>query len=590
MHALWDRLAVSLKARVFILTVGIFVAVAAPAYVAFEWFVRSTVVTLGRLFAEKQILFDRYRGLEALMREVSLAETVARSPAVLDWARAESDGDKAARGLAELEHYRLSFRDRSYFLVVHGSGNYYFNDRDDHYAGRQLRYAVKADNPRDGWYFTTIAAGHGCHLNVDRDDSLAVTKVWVNCVIADGERTLGVIGTGVDLSEFIHEVVALPQTGVTSMFVDMAGAIQAHRDPRLVDFHSLTKDTKSKKTIFRQVDTAADAARLAAMMTRVSSGSSTVESQFMRIAGREVLVGVGYLDRLGWYNVTLMDIETIIDRRLFTPIAVLLAAMMAAAAALVTLLFRRSVLDRLAALEASARRVEQGDYATVMVDSGGDEIGRLSRVFAAMATAVQNYTGALEEMVGERTAKLRRLADMDLLTEVPNRRGFISAFERMHADAAVTGATPGLLLIDLDGFKDVNDGRGHLAGDRLLAETAQRLSSLLGIADVCARWGGDEFVVLLADCDEDGLRDVCVRMLGTVNANPIPCEDGSDVAVTISIGACRVAPDDTLDAAVARADAALYAAKRGGRNRFVAAASLARPVERRVSVDSSGVF
>ena len=569
MKKLWERLAVSLKARVFILTVGIFVALAAPTYVAFEWFVRSTVVTLGRLFAEKQILFDRYRGLEALMREVSLAETIARSPAVREWARQEGDAAKAERGLAELEHYRQSFRDRSYFFVVHESGNYYFNDRDDRYAGSQFRYVVKADNPRDGWYFTTIAAGSGCHLNVDRDDTLAVTKVWINCVLAENGRTLGVIGTGVDLSEFIHEVVALPQTGVTSMFVDRSGAIQAHRDPSLVDFHSLTNDTKSKKTIFRQIDKETDAADLAAMMVRLAGGGSTVESRFMHIGGREVLVGVGYLDRLGWYNVTLMDIETIIDRRLFTPIALLLGTMMAAAAALVTLLFRISVLDRLAVLEASARRVEQGDYATLVVDVARDEIGRLSRAFVTMAHAIQHYTGNLEEMVGERTEKLRRIADIDLLTDIPNRRGFIHAFEAAHAQAAVTGANPALLLIDLDRFKDINDGRGHQAGDRLLAEAARRLSSLLGDGDVCARWGGDEFVVLMADRDETALRGACDRMLVVVNGAPVRCEDGSEVAITVSIGACRVACDDTLDAALARADAALYAAKRAGRNRYV---------------------
>jgi diguanylate cyclase (GGDEF)-like protein len=306
------------------------------------------------------------------------------------------------------------------------------------------------------------------------------------------------------------------------------------------------------------------------MMARLADGTHTVESRFMRIGGREILVGVGYLDRLGWFNVTLMDVEAIIDRRLFTPIAILLTTMMAAAAALVTILFRRSVLDRLADLEASAYRVEQGDFATIFVDFGRDEIGRLSRAFAAMATAVHNYTGSLEEMVDERTEKLRRIADVDLLTDIPNRRGFIRAFEETHANAAVTGATPALLLIDLDGFKAINDSRGHQAGDRLLAETAQRLSSLLGSGDVCARWGGDEFVVLMADCEQDRLRDACARTLGTINAGPVCYGDsGADIAMTVSIGACGVAADDTLDTAVARADAALYAAKRAGRNRFV---------------------
>lgn len=569
MRGLWNQIATSLKTRFLVVTVCVFGLVAVPAYVAFEFLTRQTVVALGTLFAEKQVMFDRYRGLEALIREVSLAETVARSPAVRAWARDEADPDKTKRGLAELEHYRLSFHDKSYFFVVHQSGNYYFNDAKNDYDGHQLRYQVKRDNPRDGWYFKTIAAGQPCQLNVDRDDNLAVTKVWINCVIADQGRILGVIGTGVDLTEFIREVVALPQTGVTSMFVDHAGAIQAHRDPGMVDFHSLTKDTKTKKTIFQQVDSPADAAELAAMMKRVSAGPAAVESRFMNIGGREVLVGVGYLDQLGWFNVTLMDIDAIIDRRLFTPIALLLIVMMTAAVALVTILFRRVVLDRLATVEAAARRVEDGDFDHIVVDQGSDEIGRLSRTLSGMAHAVRDHTRILEDLVDERTEKLRRLANIDLLTEIPNRRGFTQVFEQWLAQSPLAPRSAGLLLIDLDDFKDVNDVFGHLAGDRLLCETARRLAPLLTERDTCARWGGDEFVVLVEDRDADGLRALCARMVDAMNAAPIRSDDGQDIALTVSIGACRVVSGSSIDAAFAEADAALYAAKRAGRNRFV---------------------
>jgi diguanylate cyclase (GGDEF)-like protein len=353
------------------------------------------------------------------------------------------------------------------------------------------------------------------------------------------------------------------------MFVDQAGAIQAHRDPRMVDFHSLTKDTKAKKTIFQQIDDGDEATALAGMMQHVSSGTSAVESRFMRVGGREMLVGVGYLDRLGWFNVTLMDIDAIIDRKLFSPIAALLAAMMAAAAVLITVLFRRSVLDRLAAVEASARRVEKGDFDAIAIDQGRDEIGRLSRTFAAMAIAVHDHTRVLEEMVAERTEKLRRAADMDSLTGILNRRGFLRRFEQVHAAASLTGATPGVLLIDLDCFKDVNDGCGHLAGDRLLAETARRLSSAMAGEDACGRWGGDEFIALIADCDSRTLPDVCAQVSAAIKARPMSRGDEGVIATTVSIGAARVAVDEPVEAAVARADAALYDAKRAGRDRFV---------------------
>jgi diguanylate cyclase (GGDEF)-like protein len=242
--------------------------------------------------------------------------------------------------------------------------------------------------------------------------------------------------------------------------------------------------------------------------------------------------------------------------------------MMAAAVTLVTILFRRVVLDRLAAVEAAARKVEAGDFDNIAIDQGRDEIGRLSRTLFGRARAVHDHTRVLEDLVSERTEKLRRLANVDLLTEIPNRRGFTHVFEQWLTNSALNRRPAALLLIDLDNFKDVNDAYGHQAGDRLLCETARRLSALLTDSDSCARWGGDEFVVLAADCDEDGLRALCARMVMAIAAAPIRCDDGQDIALTVSIGACRVLSGSSIDIAFAEADAALYAAKRAGRNRF----------------------
>ena len=77
------------------------------------------------------------------------------------------------------------------------------------------------------------------------------------------------LGSGLDLTAFVREVVDIPQTGVTAMFVDRSGAVQAHRDPRLVDFHSLTKDMSSKKTVFSLLDRPADRSVMQAMMERL---------------------------------------------------------------------------------------------------------------------------------------------------------------------------------------------------------------------------------------------------------------------------------------------------------------------------------
>lgn len=558
-----------LKGRVLALVLATMVAIALPASGIFLWIVNGTVVKLGTLFAEKQILFDRFRGLEALMREVSLAETVARAPVIVEWAQDERDPEKARRGLAELEHYRLSFNDRSYFAVVDKSGNYYFNDKDNSYEHNRLRYAVSPDAPQDAWYFKTRALGKGCHLNVNRDETLGVTKVWINCIIQKDGQVLGLIGTGVDLTQFIREVVEFPQTGVQSMFVDLQGAIQAHRDPRVVDFHSLTKDISAKKTIFNLLDRETDRVTLAEMMKQVSRGDVLVLSRFMQMEGREVLVGVGFLDRLGWFNVTVMDVDAIIDRKLFMPLAALIAAILLAAATLMTLLFKRKVLDRLAWVEQGLARLRGGDFKATAREDGHDEIARLAHAFNEMAQAVGDNTGRLEAMVRERTEQLERLAQYDPLTSILNRRGFDHAFAREQNRARREGKPCGLLIVDLDRFKRVNDEHGHQGGDEVLVACVQRMSSVLRNYDACARWGGDEFILLISGCDAAALSAIAAKLGANLREAPVILAGGGTVAVTASIGAVLVGEDESLSDATARADAALYEAKRNGRDRFV---------------------
>ncbi len=554
----------SLKVLVFVL-LG-FAAVALPAYAAFNWIAQSTIIQLGTLFAEKQVLYDRHRGLGALMREVALAEALAGSQAIRDWARDEDNPALQRRGLAELEHYRQSFADKSYFFVIDASGSYYFNDATNSYAGNQRRYAVDAENPRDVWYFSTKALGAGCHLNVDNDANLGVTKVWMNCVIREGNTVLGVLGTGIDLSAFIQEVVNVPQTGVTSMFVDRQGQLQAHRDKSLINLASLSVETRDARSVFNLMDSPADRDRLRSLMADVAAGEGMVRSTFVDIDGQQTLVGVGYLDRLGWFNITLMDVDTIIDRRLFMPIGFLLIGVIGLVAFLLMVIFKQAVLDRLVALERVVRLAQGGNFGPARAMGGGakDEVDRLGNAFAELAQVVDDNTRLLETRVSERTKELQQLAFKDGQTGMLNRRGFAAA----HANAASQGQY-GLLLMDIDRFKVVNDSYGHAAGDSVVIEVARRVGQAIGALDARARWGGDEYIVLLPDASPQTLRVTAEAILASICDLPVTLADGREIAISVSIGACMAERGDGLDMAVDMADAALYMAKSQGRNRLI---------------------
>jgi diguanylate cyclase (GGDEF)-like protein len=169
-------------------------------------------------------------------------------------------------------------------------------------------------------------------------------------------------------------------------------------------------------------------------------------------------------------------------------------------------------------------------------------------------------------MVGERAqTTLGRLAETDALTGVANRYGLLAALRR-RSGAAPAGA---VVLVDVDRFKAINDTHGHENGDRVLVALAGRLRGVLRPEDVVARWGGEEFLVVLGPADAAAAVAVAERLRAAVAAEPFAL-DGGVIAVTASIGVSVVAVDETrIDAALARADAALYAAKNGGRNRVV---------------------
>jgi diguanylate cyclase (GGDEF)-like protein len=162
--------------------------------------------------------------------------------------------------------------------------------------------------------------------------------------------------------------------------------------------------------------------------------------------------------------------------------------------------------------------------------------------------------------------RIRREADHDDLTQLPNRRFFTQWLGYALAQARREGRTLGLLSIDIDGFKAVNDSAGHEAGDALLTKIALRFAGLKRDSDVLARIGGDEFV-LGAVGAEDGrdLARLAERLLDSLADRSL-----SSVPIGASIGIAFV-PDDASDppGLLASADAAMYAAKRAGKNRVM---------------------
>ena len=191
--------------------------------------------------------------------------------------------------------------------------------------------------------------------------------------------------------------------------------------------------------------------------------------------------------------------------------------------------------------------------------------GELDRDASDALEEVVRDLQAVGEDLRARNRELEALATMDPLTGLANRRGFD---QRLEAELARLGGPLSLAVVDVDYFKTVNDTFGHAVGDEVLVRVAAALGTGRRVADLVARRGGDEFVLLLPGADVRAARSVARRLVEQVRA-----EDweslGAGLQVTLSVGVAAAAAGQGADALFAAADAALYLAKEAGRDRVI---------------------
>jgi len=180
-------------------------------------------------------------------------------------------------------------------------------------------------------------------------------------------------------------------------------------------------------------------------------------------------------------------------------------------------------------------------------------------------------------------ARLVRSGLTDFLTGFHNRRYLHARLREELARAQRAREPVACLMIDVDHFKRINDHYGHLAGDAVLREVAQRIDAEMRVSDTGARFGGDEFAIVLPQGSVNDGERVAARVLDAVRAQPVPIAGQAAETVTLSIGVAAAAPDQSTrdyksvaDRLIAEADAALYRAKSAGRNRVAASQNLVR--------------
>ena len=341
----------------------------------------------------------------------------------------------------------------------------------------------------------------------------------------------------------------------------------------MIDFASVRKDAtnEQRSTIFQLIDTPADAEALRSVLNDLMTGKHAVTTLPLTIQGRKQLTGIAWIPDIRWFVVTMAHPKAVsaashLPGTLPALVVALMSILLIAA-----IIIQRTVVSRLSKLDAAAKNLSEGNYLKPIADPSTDEIGRLTRSFDVMANRILSHTSDLERQVAERTAALEKMAHTDFLTGCLNRRGMMTRLEIEKGRLKRQNMQLGILVLDLDHFKQINDRYGHAAGDIVLTGVAGVLRDGLRAYDAVARWGGEEFLIGMFGLNQTHELDAIAHKLLEAIRSANFVSEGKVIQCTVSIGAILAAPDDDLDRVLSEADKALYSAKHSGRDQVVIA-------------------
>jgi diguanylate cyclase (GGDEF)-like protein len=218
----------------------------------------------------------------------------------------------------------------------------------------------------------------------------------------------------------------------------------------------------------------------------------------------------------------------------------------------------------------NSRFIPELGWHLVVEQSDRDEVRPVQQVFLlnlAVSAGITLLVLAIILMTVNRyQRRLEHTAATDSLTGLINRQAFEFVFRQSLEEANRTGQPLSVILFDADFFKRVNDTHGHLAGDRVLQAMARLAKQAVRGSDVVARWGGEEFLILVRDCALDQAQGVAEKLRRSIAAYDFGLYDPR-MAITVSLGVAQYQPEESADSFFARADQVLYLAKEKGRNR-----------------------
>ncbi|HUZ18008.1 MAG TPA: SpoIIE family protein phosphatase [Spirochaetia bacterium] len=531
-----------LTTRFLLLTLGLFIVMAAVSIGSFLYELNTIVGRLGRSYAIERAQAATSQVADLLEREAALAKKLADSPVIERWMRDEHDSARRTAAFEELNSYRRAFLDTNYFVTVDSSKDYYNHPTDAALAMTTL----SKSNPADAWYFNEIAAGTPTTFNLDYNRLIGAAKVWINCIVRAGGEVLGMAGTGIDITDLVAHLVSAEGKNASSMLIDGEGVITVHPNVGYLEHNAYAGAAGKKITVYDLASSPSDRKKMETLVADARAGRTEVA--YVRLQNHGSLTAVAPIPEIGWMMVVSVDTASLINLGDFVPLFAVLIISILLALLLIALLMDRMVLKPLAGVTRSANLIAAGDYALTLPTVRHDEIGALSSAFNEMTSRVREYTRNLEGLVKERTSQL--VAANDELA-LANRTVMDSIrYARQIQDGLM--APESALASHFPSFSFFHRQRDTVGGDFLFLRDFEDSEGFMiavmdceghGVSGALMTMMADSFLRLIAGGRDHGDPAKCLMALEAEMRSSLRQESGqSAVQGGLDIGICVCSP------------------------------------------------
>jgi len=516
----------SLKRRIMVFSSFLFLLIFALGSTALIFIMGQMMSKNVSYELTKTVELERLRLVASVKSEIAIVLKMADSPLIKRYFTNPDNLALKQMVFEEIDAYSHSFQNRFVFWI---------NDKDKLFYTTSIEpYVINPDNPDNYWYNMTLNnLEEKYNFNINYNPNLNVTNLWINASVINAEgKPIGILGTGINLSNFIDEIYKNYSGTSDLYFFNTNGEITGAKNIDLAT---------DKITIDNELGFIGS--EILANLRFIKDS----EIKTLNIKNKESVVVLGSIPDLEWYITAIHNFR--IGDELRTGMTFLFIIMMTV------------ILSIMIVINIFISRLLEPLYHIVR------EIGRISNDWDIKQADSFNEKDEIETL-----GEFLNMTVIDQLTRIYNRRFFDGNMKMLIKSLSRTGSKLSLLMIDIDFFKKYNDTYGHDMGDKCLRMVAAAISRcIIREEDFAARYGGEEFVVVLPNTDEKGVRIIAERILNRIHDCAIP-HQSSDISeiVTVSIGGTTGLVNHLQEESdfIKSADAAMYQSKQNGRNQY----------------------